>query len=137
PKSHRELWPPVYRAEAAEDARQRGRRDRTPAPAGTTDSGHAGILPEHSESEYRRPDFKESVSIRAAERRHGFALSGLAGNARQDREDTGIARCHHGSLYQEPADDRRHRPREGSGLWRHRRTSAQPALQRLWRATGR
>ena len=60
-----------------------------------------------------------------------------AGNARQDREDPGPARRHHRPLHQEPADDGRHRPREGHGLRRHRRSGPQPALQRLWRAAGR
>ena len=49
----------------------------------------------------------------------------------------GIARRHHRSLHQESADDGRHRPRESRGLRHHRRSGAQPALQRLWRAPGR
>src|SRR6185437_7801062 len=42
-KSHRKLWTPVYRVKTAENARQRGSRDRAPATAITADSGHAGI----------------------------------------------------------------------------------------------
>ena len=60
-----------------------------------------------------------------------------AGNARQDREDPGPARRHHRPLHQEPADDGRHRPREGRGLRRQRRSGPQPALQRLRLAAGR
>ena len=104
---------------------------------GAPDPRHAGVLPEHPEPEYRRPDLEEPVSVRDAERRHRVALPPGARDARQDREAAGPARRHHRSLHQEPADDGRYRPREGRGLRHHRRSGPQPALQRLWRAPGR
>ena len=137
PQSYRQLWPFVHRAEAEEDSRQRGGRDRAPAPEGAAGSRHAGLLPAHPEPQYRRPHLQEPVPVRDAERRYRIAVPAGAGNARQDREDPGPARRHHRSLHQEPADDGRYRPREGRGLRHHRRSGPQPALQRLRRAAGR
>ena len=136
-QSDRELRPAVHRAETAEAARPGAGRHRPAAPEGDADSGHAGVLPEHSEPEYRRPAVEEPVSIHLAERRHRIALSPGARDARQDRQAAGAARRHHRPLHQESADDGRYRPREGRGLRHHRRSGPQPALQRLWRAPGR
>ena len=101
---------------------------RAAARQGPPDSGHAGVLPADPEPQYRRPDLKEPVSVCDAERRHRVAVPAGARDARQDREAAGPARRHHRSLHQEPADDGRHRPREGRGLRRHGRSGSQPAL---------
>ena len=131
PNTDGKLRPSVHRAEAEEGARQSQRDHRPAACQGAADSGHAGVLPADPEPQYRRPDFQEPVSVCDAERRHRVAVPAGARDARQDREGAGPARRHHRSLHQEPADDGRHRPREGRGLRRHRRSGPQPALQRL------
>ena len=137
PQPDRELRPPVHCAEAEEGARQPQYDHRPAAHQVPPDTRHAGVLPADPEPQCRRTDFQEPVSIRDAERRHRVAVPACARNARQDREAAGPARRHHRPLHQEPADDGRHRPRKGRGLRHHRRSGAQPALQRLWLAPGR
>ena len=123
PQPDRELRPPVHCAEAEEGARQPQRDHRPAAHQGPPDTRHAGILPADPEPQCRRTDFQEPVSIRDAERRHRVAVPAGARNARQDREAAGPARRHHRPLHQEPADDGRHRPREG------RRSTASPSIR--------
>ncbi|MGY4418705.1 multidrug efflux pump subunit AcrB [Bradyrhizobium sp. JR6.1] len=136
-QSDHQLRPLVHRAEAAEDARQRHRGDRAAAAEGARDPGHAGVLPERPEPQHRRAHLQEPVSVCDAERRYRVVVPAGARDARQDREDRRAPRRHHRSLHQEPADDGRHRPREGGGLRHHRRPGPQPALQRLRFAAGR
>ena len=98
---------------------------------------HADLFPADPEHQSRRQADQEPVSVHAAVQRHRGALSHRARIARQDRQAAGPARRHHRSLHQEPAGHRRGRSREGGGLWRHHRSGAPGALQRLRLAPGR
>jgi len=69
-----------------------------------------GLFPDHAEHQYWRPVGEERVPVHAAIKRYRDPLQGRAGNDGENREDSGAARRHRRSLYQESANVAADRP---------------------------